>query len=158
MKGQVSFEYFVALMIFITFILFVALQLISKSMPYRRESKYSTLLSEAYQISEILINDPGEPINWDSSNVKRIGLLDETKNRTGLLSRSKIDKLAKMNYQSVANGLGIDTSKYRFSIIIWNSTSVMVNVTNASTSETVAEINRLAVFGREVVNVSVMVW
>ena len=53
--------------------------------------------SRAYQLSELLINDPGEPKNWNqtSSNdeIKRIGLSDETLNRQNLISSKKTGKL-----------------------------------------------------------------
>ena len=50
--------------------------------------------SEAYQLSELLLNDAGEPASWnDPDSAKRIGLSYEGMNRSNLLSYNKITNL-----------------------------------------------------------------
>jgi hypothetical protein len=79
--------------------------------------------SEAFQLSEILINDPGEPTNWPNINfddVKRLGLSDE-RNKTNFLSESKILALnsrCSTNYSKVKEKLNAD---YDFSIFLMDS-------------------------------------
>jgi len=90
MKSQVGFEQFIALSLFVFSVLFLISQLLSYYPTYFNEIRRQTLLSEAYQISELLVNDVGEPANWDSTNVKRIGLLNESLNITNVISLLKV--------------------------------------------------------------------
>jgi hypothetical protein len=68
-----------------------------------------------------LINDLGEPIDWYKTpfvSVVRLGLSDETKNKTNLLSQKKISAFqgnCSSNYTNVKNKLGLD---YDFSLIL----------------------------------------
>jgi len=65
MKGQISFvEYIVSITIFITFAVFFFYNLLSFMPTYLNEIRNERVRSEAYQISELLINDLGEPVNW----------------------------------------------------------------------------------------------
>jgi hypothetical protein len=84
------------------------------------EVEKEDLRSKAYQLSEILVNDPGEPENWDTAgSIKRIGLNDETYNKNNLISLGKVTALESRcgNYDEVKNLLGLDKS---FSIIVFN--------------------------------------
>jgi hypothetical protein len=88
---------------------------------YLNQIRSEIIRSEAYQISEILVNDPGEPINWNVGNVKRLGLSDETKNLTNFLSLNKINAIGdgvnfcKPGYDSIKKWLASDND---FSIIL----------------------------------------
>lgn len=51
---------------------------------------------ETYQISELLINDGGHPIDWNIqplNEIKRIGLSDSIINKTNFVSSRKISQL-----------------------------------------------------------------
>ena len=131
MKGQISFvEFLVALLIFAIFVGYFSFRLLTYVPYYLNELKKERANSEAYQISEILVNDVGNPANWDDlpfDQVKSLGLSDESINKTNVLSFSKIDKLnsqCQADYASVKNLLQTD---YDFSIYILNSeTGVML--------------------------------
>jgi hypothetical protein len=110
MKGQISFvEFLVTTAVFISFIGYFSFQLINFYPLYLNEIRNERIRSEAYQISEILANDP------------RLGLSDETKNKTNLLSMNKINEigdgtdLCKPGYDTVKERLG---SAYDFSIAL----------------------------------------
>jgi hypothetical protein len=90
MKLQVGFEQFAALSLFVFSVSFLISQLLSYYPTYINEVKRQTLLSEAYQISELLVNDAGEPANWNISYVKRIGLLNESLNKPNVVSVLKV--------------------------------------------------------------------
>jgi len=93
MKLQVGFEQFAALSLFVFSVSFLISQLLSYYPTYINEVKRQTLLSEAYQISELLVNDAGEPPYWYSvslANVKRIGLLNESLNKPNVVSVLKV--------------------------------------------------------------------
>jgi hypothetical protein len=90
MISQVGFEQFAALALFVFSVSFLIYQLLSYYPTYINEVRRQILLSEAYQISELLVNDVGEPASWNLSNVKRIGLLNESLNKTNVISFLKV--------------------------------------------------------------------
>jgi hypothetical protein len=124
MKAQISFvEYLTSMIIFIGFVTFISIQVSSFIPNYLNEVRKEKMRSEAFQLSELLINDPGEPINWENinfDNVKRLGLSDETKNKTNFLSESKIVafNLNCSNYEKIKEKLGTD---YDFSVYLFDS-------------------------------------
>jgi hypothetical protein len=126
-RGQFSYDYFISMVIFILFMVYILFQIMAMKPIYLNEVRNEIMRSEAYQLSEILVNDPGEPMNWNAVNVKRIGLSSEITNKTNYLSVAKISTLASLCPQagyssSFRNNFGID-SKYTFSIIVRNITS-----------------------------------
>lgn len=122
MKAQISFvEYIVAFSIFITFVAYIFFRLLNLTPTYLEEIKNELIVSEAYQISELLINDYGKPINWNSRNVERIGLSDHSRNRTNFLSVDKINELKTLcdigNFDKVRASLDV-YKEYQFKIIL----------------------------------------
>jgi hypothetical protein len=112
MKGQISFvEFMASMLIFIAFVSYFSIQILTFVPLYINEITAERLRSEAFQVSELLINDPGEPLNWNSGNVKRIGLSDDKQNKTNLLSTTKISTLnsmCKSDYNLVKEKIGLD--------------------------------------------------
>ncbi|MFH0711220.1 MAG: hypothetical protein V1944_01445 [Candidatus Aenigmatarchaeota archaeon] len=95
MKGQFNIEQIVTMTIFIAFVSYVFFTVFNLVPAYTREVKAETLRSEAYQISELLINDVGSPANWYvSGNPTRLGLSNETVNVTNFLSKQKLTSLS----------------------------------------------------------------
>ncbi|MCX8179290.1 MAG: hypothetical protein N3E38_00935 [Candidatus Aenigmarchaeota archaeon] len=92
MKSQISIEYMIAFTIFLGLIAYIYFQYIGNIRPFIEDVIKEEKRAEAFQISEILINDPGEPINWDA-NPKRIGLANESSNMTNWIKGEKINKL-----------------------------------------------------------------
>jgi len=91
MKAQLSYDFYFSLIVFVIFVSSLFFRLITLLPFYSDEVNVQRLRSEAYQISQILINDAGHPGNWhtDMPNAKRLGLADETANKTNLISRAK---------------------------------------------------------------------
>jgi hypothetical protein len=123
MKGQINYEYIAALLIFITFIFYFFFQLLSYRQPYMTAMRNEFLRSEGYQISEMLINDAGQPANWETlgslAQIYRLGLSNETLNRTGFISQEKITKFENYcqtnGYSTIKQLLG---SKNDFSVYL----------------------------------------
>jgi len=121
MKGQFSFEQLISLSIFIVFVTYFFFQFLALRPVYLKEVKSERIRAEAYQISELLINDPGYPVNWNTNPVQtqRIGLSDQTLNKVNLLSIYKINELnsqcAGDGYYNVKKWLGSD---FDFSIFL----------------------------------------
>lgn len=133
MKGQISFaEYLVATIVFLSFTAYFAFQLLYFFPTYLTQLREEEIRSEGYQISEILINDPGYPINWQNvvqsnpSAVQRVGLNDETQNLTNVISTSKLDTFYTQcqgnGYSNIKKWFG---TSHDFSIII-----SLINVTS----------------------------
>lgn len=126
MKGQLSIDYYISLIVFVVFVTYLFFQLLRFTPLYLHEINSQRLRSEAYQISELLINDPGEPSNWHEANesdVKRIGLSDHSMNKTNTLSYPKIMSLSiydcsePAEYNKIRNWLGTEDE---FSLLLIN--------------------------------------
>jgi len=123
MKGQLTIEYMISFVAFITLIVFVYQEYSSTIPTFITEVDKENTRSEVYQLSEILINNPGEPEDWhDSGIVYRIGLSDEIENKRNMISYEKIMELDNMcfnDYPDVQKKIGIDKG---FSIKFYNIT------------------------------------
>lgn len=114
-KGQLSADFYVALVVFLGLLAYITFQLFQTVPASSANVKEETIRIEAYQISELLINDGGHPLNWDTKSlaeIKRIGLSDSVKNITNYLSRPKVDRLNSVcqtatGYQDVRDILDI---------------------------------------------------
>lgn len=115
MKSQISFDYYITLIIFIIAVTYFFFQISSSLPPYLKIVEEQSLKLEAYQISQILINDPGEPEDWylDPEGVERIGLMDEKYNKMNLISLEKALKLNEIcsnNYEKFLESLDIEVN------------------------------------------------
>ena len=122
MKGQLTIEYMFTFILFIGLIIFIYSQYSSNIPTFINEIKKEDSRSKAYQISELLLNDPGEPSDWDSSSVQRLGLSDQTYNKHNLLSLEKITNLNSKcsDYSEIQELLALNQT---FSIRFYNITS-----------------------------------
>ena len=126
MKGQISFvEYLAALVLFMTSVLYIAFQLVSFVPQYLNQVNNEAVRIDAYQISELLANDPGNPINWYSSTpIYRMGLSSENANKTNFLSLQKItafDNNCKgSGYYNVKRNI---SSRGDFVVLLFNRTA-----------------------------------
>ena len=128
MKGELSFVEFVAsLGVFISFVAYIFFLLLRYYPIYVQEVESERKRLEAYQISELLINDPGEPINWENpaislDSIKRLGLSDSSRNKTNLISSSKVNRfndICNQNYEEVKKRVD---SEFDFSLILLDLT------------------------------------
>lgn len=122
-----TIEYMISSVAFISLVIYIYL-LYSGNIPnFISEVRKEHSRSTAYQLSELLVNDPGEPSNWNSlsdDQIKRIGLSDQTKNLRNLLSLQKIVSLnakcpSYQGYLNVQKWLGLNET---FSIHFYNIT------------------------------------
>lgn len=157
LKGQFNIEFFTVLILFVGFAAYFSIRLAEVRPTYIKEVRQAIIRSEVYRISEVLINNPGYPIDWDTlvgtadeDEIKRIGLLDHFQNKTNLLSEQKITGL-----NTLCNGgaaydkiKGLIGAEHGFSILLVEKPSGLVKIDCGSTQtgETVASIKRLGVF------------
>jgi hypothetical protein len=167
MKGQLSIDYVVALIVFIGFTSYIAFQLLSIMPNYSREVKLNDLRSEAYQISNLLINDYGliedgglfadwERIaddgfvdNTEVQKLKRVGL--SLSDETNHLSSEKVDALEKICQRSdwyTHMKMWMDT-EYRMSISVndrLNGVQILECLAQPPGSQSVVRVERTVSF------------
>lgn len=97
-KGQLSADFYVALVAFLGVVAYIGFQLFQIVPASSKNLNEESVRIEAYQISELLVNDGGEPSDWfdatkypTAADIKRIGLSD-SKGMTNLLSPQKITR------------------------------------------------------------------
>ena len=133
MKGQFNLEQIVTMTLFIAFASYVFYTVFNLVPRYTSEVRAERLRSEAYQMSELLINDPGSPANWDrGAQPSRLGLSDDTINITNFLSKSKVAMLAgncsAPNYAGFTDiGKWLGTDK-QFSLLILSRNCAITGV------------------------------
>lgn len=124
MKAQISFvEFLVSLTVFIVFVGYFSTQIVNTVPVYLNQLRTESLRAEAFQVSEMLVNDPGYPINWPTSGAVRIGFSDETRNQTNYLSLQKIQAIGPNcapGYNTLTSLIG---AAYNFSLTIINDTN-----------------------------------
>ena len=113
-KGVVDIEFMVSILIFLTVLTFVTFSVIGLFPRLHEEAFAHDIRSKAFQVSELLMFDRGEPTDWDTAatigDVKRLGF------STGgnyTLDRNKINKLNTFcsdpsNYAALKSLLGLD--------------------------------------------------
>lgn len=124
MKGQLTIQYLASFIFFIGLIVYVYFAYSANIPRFVQEVDKEDLRSKAYQLSEVLVNDPGHPINWDGDSVDRIGFSDHHSNKKNLISKSKIDGFnnafnCDTDFEDVQKKLALNES---FSILIFNIT------------------------------------
>ncbi|MBI2545270.1 MAG: hypothetical protein HYW22_01565 [Candidatus Aenigmarchaeota archaeon] len=126
LKGQLSLEYYSSIVIFVGVLAYLSFQLFQAVPSTTNALKTEAIRIDAYQISEILINDGGHPLDWDTkptNQIVRLGLMDSTQNKTNLLSSQKISKfkaICNNNYNDVKNLLDIQ-SEFSISFVNYNT-------------------------------------
>jgi hypothetical protein len=147
-KAQIGFEQVFSLLLFVFSVAYLIYQLISYYPSYIGEMRRESIFSEAYQISEILVNDYGDPPNWHSlplDQIKRIGLLNESIGKSSVLSLIKISKaneICNSNYQKFKQLLDL---KNDISFVVYLNNNVVASCTRPL-GERVVKVNRIVAF------------
>jgi len=147
-KSQIGFEQVFSLFLFVFSVTSLIYQLLSYYPIYISEMKRESILSESYQISEILVNDYGEPSDWYSrplNQIKRIGFLNESISKSSVLSFNKILKasdICNSNYQQFKQFLDL---KHDISFIVYLNNNIVASCVRPI-GERGAKINRIVSF------------
>ena len=120
-KGQLSFDFYAALIMFVALIAYITFQLFQIVPANASGLDDESVRIEAYQLSEILVNDRGEPTDWETkplAEIKRIGLSDSSQGLTNYLSNSKLTRFKSLctNYNDIRTLLDI-TEEAGFTIV-----------------------------------------
>lgn len=92
-KGQISIDYIVAIIAFFFFAIYFLYEVSNVVPRYVQQIEEQRIRSEAYQMSELVMNDAGRPLNWNQvpvNQIVRMGLSESaTANKTNLMSAAK---------------------------------------------------------------------
>jgi len=149
-KAQLTIQYLASFIFFIGLVVLVYLAYSANIPTFVKEVEKENTYSKAYQLSEILVNNPGQPRNWNNINVERLGLSDENLNKSNFISYNKVKELKKKicdddnDFRFIKDKLAMNRS---FSIFIFN-------ITENGNREPLFECTPLA-FPRAAVNATV---
>ncbi len=111
MKGTLDIEFVISVLVFMTTIAIVSISIINNFPRLHEETFSQDLKAKSFQISELLMFDRGEPINWDTlpvTSVKRLGLSNGTKYDISPEKVSALQGYCTGNYAGVKDLLGLD--------------------------------------------------
>jgi len=149
-KGMFNVEYLTVLTLFIIFSTYFTFRMMEQKPAYVAEVQREIFRAESYRLSEMLVDDAGEPANWQTlaeGGIKRIGLSDESKNVTNLVSEAKLLKMEQMcgaDYAAVKRLVG---GQHDFSLVRIDSSGVLETVCwPGATGDVKASITRFVAF------------
>lgn len=145
MKAQINYETLVSLTLFVSAIIYLIYEMVTFYPSYAKDLNKEVLYAEAYQISQILINDAGEPRDWFNSisTARRIGLLNESYNTLNLLSLRKVitfNSTCNSNYPLVKSLIG---ARYNFGVILRLSNGTIILNCGSAIGENAMKISRV---------------
>jgi len=110
LKGQLTIQYLASFIFFIGLIVYIYFAYSANLPAFVEEVRKEDVRSKAFQLSEVLVNDPGDPADWGPADPNRIGLSDENSNKPNLISKRKVDKLGLIcsNFDDVQQKLALD--------------------------------------------------
>jgi len=113
-KGQLfSIDFISGTVIFILSFMMLLTLMDTANTQLRETEDFQQMQSIALAISDMLIKSPGNPENWDSSNVKAVGFADSPH----VLNESKILSFYSMSRQEAAIALGLTGYNFNISFI-----------------------------------------
>ncbi len=151
LKGQaLSFDFLLAttISIFVVSLLLIQIGNNAKELDELREK--NELNKDAYKLSEIFFNK-GYPENWNSTNVKIIGV--ESNNR---IDWNKLKSLEKIGYQKSLILLGL---KNDYNITIFNDTTPIYSFgKNTENASSIMKVDRISILNDSIVSIQILVF
>lgn len=96
LKGQLTIQYLASFIFFVGLIIYIYFSFSANLPTFIQEVEKEDARSKAFQLSEILLNDPGDPVDWGNrtkyplpNNINRTGLSDENYNKPNIISYDK---------------------------------------------------------------------
>src|SRR5207253_305535 len=141
----------IVLILFIATVTYTFITVASFLPKYLEEVRSQRLRTEVYQVSQLLLNNPGDPVNWetgnlDINNINRVGLLVNGSDSTNVLGRTKLFSFNTLcgngvNYQNLKSKFALD---FDFSIVL-NFTSLSGQSSTFTCEPTIAATGRVNV-------------
>ena len=89
-------------------------------------SLFSDMQVLGLDVSDIIVRIPGNPEDWNESNVQSIGLAT----RENVLNETKVEQFISMDYDTTRSLLGLSNKEFYFSVEYLNGTIVEYNGKN----------------------------
>lgn len=155
--------YYASIAVFVIVLGYLSLQLFQVVPANTNLLKVEAIRIDAYQISEILVNDGGSPNDWNTkqiNQIQRLGLLDTTQNKTNLLSSQKIAQfktICNNNFNDVKNLLDIQND-FSISFVNYLTSDKWVCKSNGKSSTSFNITRIVSIDGNALGEVTVQVW
>ena len=151
LNGQAfSFDFLVACTIFLFVITLLLIQVGYNTKELNEVREKNELTGEAFRLSDIFF-DEGYPKDWNSTNVKVIGM--ETNNR---VDWQKLKNLEDLGYQKSLILLGL---KNDYNITIFENISPVYSFgKNIENTSSIIKVDRVGILNNSIVSVQVLVF
>ena len=158
-----SLGYYASIALFVTVLGYLSFQLFQVVPANTNSLKIESTRIDAYQISEILVNDGGSPNDWNTkpvNQIQRLGLSDTSQNKTNLLSDQKISQFKTIcdnNFNDVKDLLDIQNDfSISFVNYLTNDKWICKSSGKSSTSFNITRI--VSIDGNAFGELTVQVW
>ena len=160
-------EFVLSVAVFLLIVSVLSYNILSSLPGFHSESVKDITRSKAYQVSEILLKDEGEPSDWNTKpigNIKRIGL---SGGQPFILNEDKITELYDLctdNYEEVLGLFGLEKNTLIINITDLDGNSVLGGGKEICKPKIISEtapkfwIYRFGILGSEIVKVRVLVY
>jgi len=146
MKGQIwSLDFAASLTVFLMVLLPLFFVWNYVNFQNQHEATLNEMERRALSISDALIRTGGSPSDWDSANVKSIGLASSD----NVLDPAKVSEMFSMNYNKTKAMLGGEYDFY-FSLTDLNGTSYG-SIGNKSAGEVIVPVERYCIHNDRIV-------
>ncbi|HLC39888.1 MAG TPA: hypothetical protein VJJ76_03330 [archaeon] len=123
---------------------------------FGEKSFRSGLELTALDISDILINTPGTPGNWqdDTSKIFSLGISDSTH----VMNEKKLIAFTNLNYTQAKKALGVPAYDYKFRIRTLNGTVIYQSGLDPSATSQIVVITRFVLLKNDIMKMEFGVW
>jgi len=151
LKGQaLSFDFLISAAIFILILAILLTQIGNNAKELNEIREKNELIKEAYKLSEIFFNK-GYPENWNSTNVKIIGLQKDNR-----IDWNKLKSLEKIGYQKSLILLGL---KNDYNFTIFNDTTPIYSFgKNTENASSIMKVDRISILNGSIVSIQILVF
>lgn len=120
-KGMMNIEFMVSVLVFLLTIGFILINIAGNLIPLHRDAELDAIRSRAYQLSQIIVFDEGDPKNWEVlGNATRVGLSTGDKYVMSSAKISSFNATCNSNYDNLLE-MYFGNTKLLFSINITDS-------------------------------------
>ncbi|QQG39780.1 MAG: hypothetical protein HYS81_05465 [Candidatus Aenigmatarchaeota archaeon] len=158
-KGQFNIEYIVALIIFISIIVFLSIQLAQAVPKFHGDSVTNRLQAQAFRVTDDLIKTPGEPQRWESASAQAFGFAE----RPYLINATKLaafNTTCLADYEGTKNTLGLSLqSDFQMRVLVNGTSAIDCGQRRVPLAATQLVVRRTAYTpAGEIVDMTFQVW
>ncbi|MBI4896497.1 MAG: hypothetical protein HY832_03020 [Candidatus Aenigmarchaeota archaeon] len=161
MKGVVDIEFMISLFMFLVTISFITYTIAGNLPRYHEEATVNHLRSVAFQASELLLFDKGNPQDWQSesviTDVNQIGLAADKKYKIDSVKIAALNKYCTNEYDAIKNKIIHDDALEMNLTILYPPYAVHCAPPSISETKNRVKIVRYAVVGLQIARIELTV-